>query len=93
MQDPKLNIIGIPTNSSRKSGGFAKAPAAIRSAGLIQVLNRYCKIYDEDDVTFTLPILSDRDPASGLSLHESNDKTHYHTTNAAKISHPVEAFH
>ena len=61
----KLSIIGVPTNSSGKSGGVAKAPDAIRRAGLIQVLNRYCEIHDEGDVTFTPPI-TDRDPASGI---------------------------
>jgi arginase len=64
-ENPKLSIIGVPTNSSGKSDGVAKAPSAVRRAGLIQVLYRYCEIYDEGDVTFTLPI-TDRDPDSGI---------------------------
>ena len=69
--NPKLSIIGVPTNSSGKSGvGVARAPNAIRSAGLIQVLSHYCEIYDERDVAFTLPV-TDRDPDSGIIAYDA----------------------
>ena len=61
----------MPTNSSGKSGvGVARAPNAIRSAGLIQVLSHYCEIYDERDVAFTLPV-TDRDPDSGIIAYDA----------------------
>jgi arginase len=69
-ENPKLSVIGVPTNSSGKSDGVAKAPNAVRRAGLIQVLGHYCEIYDEGDVTFTLPI-TDRDPDSGIIGYET----------------------
>ena len=69
--NPELSIIGVPTNSSGKSSrGVARAPNAIRSAGLIQVLSHYCEIYDEGDVAFTLPI-TDRDPDSGIIAYDA----------------------
>lgn len=83
--DPKLSIIGVPTNSSGKSGGVARAPNAIRSAGLIQVLSHYCEIYDAGDVTFTLPI-TDRDPNSGIIAYDafvSMIRTVYRSVNNA----------
>jgi arginase len=64
-ENPKLTIIGVPTNSSGKSDGVAKAPSAVRRAGLIQALSHYCEIYDEGDVTFAIPT-TDRDPDSGI---------------------------
>ena len=62
---PKLSVVGVPTNSSGKAGGVAKAPTAIRHAGLVQALSRYCKVYNEGDVSFALPT-KDRDPYSGI---------------------------
>ena len=61
----------MPTNSSGKSGrGVAKAPNAIRSAGLIQVLSHHCQIHDEGVVAFTLPV-TDRDPDSGIIAYDA----------------------
>ena len=69
--NPKLSIIDVPTNSSGKSGrGVAKAPNAIRSAGLIQVLSHHCQIHDEGVVAFTLPV-TDRDPDSGIIAYDT----------------------
>ncbi len=62
---PKLSVIGVPTNSAGKTDGVAKAPTAIRHAGLVQALSRYCKVHNEGDVSFALPT-KDRDPYSGI---------------------------
>lgn len=62
---PKLSIVGVPTNSSGKADGVAKAPTAIRNAGLVQALSRYCKVHNQEDVSFALPT-KDRDPYSGI---------------------------
>ena len=62
---PNLGVIGVPTNSSGKVDGVAKAPTAIRRAGLVHVLRRYCKVHSEGDVSFASPT-KDRDPYSGI---------------------------
>ena len=62
---PNLSVIGVPTNSSGKTDGVAKAPTAIRHAGLVHALSRYCKVHNEGDVSFALPT-KDRDPYSGI---------------------------
>jgi arginase len=67
---PKLSIIGVPTNSSGRSNGVAKAPNAIRRAGLIQAFRHYCETYDQGDVTFIQPIVR-RDHNSGIIGYDS----------------------
>jgi arginase len=69
-RNPKLSITSVPTNSSGKSNGVAKAPNAIRRAGLIQALRHYWQTYDQGDVTFTQPII-DRDHNSGIIGYDS----------------------
>jgi arginase family enzyme len=56
-KDPMVTIIGVPTNSSGKIDGVARAPSALRRAGLIDVLSDYCDVHDYGDVLFSQPIL------------------------------------
>lgn len=88
-ENPKLTVMGVPTNSSGKSDGVAKVPSALRSAGLIQALSHYCDIYDEGDVTFTVPT-TDTDPHSGIIGHDtfiSMVQAVYKSVNNALKSH------
>jgi hypothetical protein len=62
---PKLSVVGVPTNSAGRIDGVAKAPTAIRHAGLVHALRRYCKVHCEGDVSFASPT-KDRDPYSGI---------------------------
>jgi arginase len=87
--NPKLSVIGVPTNSSGKGGGVAKSPSALRRAGLIQILGHYCETYDEGDVTFTIPT-TDRDPDSGIIGYDtfiSMVQAVYKSVNNALKSH------
>lgn len=51
----KISVIGVPTNSAGRKDGVAKAPHALRKAGLVNALSRHCDVYDEGDVMFLAP--------------------------------------
>jgi arginase len=51
----KIRLIGVPTNSAGKKDGVARAPQALRRAGLIEALGRHCDVYDVGDVEFLEP--------------------------------------
>ena len=89
MKDKQVHIARKIQESSGKSDGVAKVPSALRSAGLIQALSHYCDIYDEGDVTFTVPT-TDRDPHSGIIGHDtfiSMVQAVYKSVNNALKSH------
>jgi arginase len=67
---PNLGVVGVPTNSSGKADGVAKAPTAIRHAGLVHALGRYCKVHSEGDVSFASST-KDRDPYSGIISYDA----------------------
>lgn len=71
MQDFQLSLIGVPTNSAGKRNGVAKAPAALRRAGLVQALSRFCQVHDEGDVAFQKPTTTKRDAGSGIIAYGS----------------------
>lgn len=70
LSDLRLSLIGVPTNSAGRKGGVANAPAALRSAGLLDALGRFCRVRDEGDVPFSKPT-TERDPESGIIAYAS----------------------
>jgi arginase len=65
MTDRNLSIIGVPTNSAGKKDGVARAPKALRRAGLAETLERTCNVRDRGDVIFSAPT-TQRDSCSGV---------------------------
>ncbi len=61
-----VRLIGVPTNSAGRPGGVARAPAALRAAGLVQAL----RARDGGDVVVP-PLAPGRDPRSGLIAVDS----------------------
>ncbi|RJQ29428.1 arginase family protein [Candidatus Parcubacteria bacterium] len=51
----KIRLIGVPTNSTGKKDGVARAPQALRREGLVDALARHCDVYDVGDVEFLEP--------------------------------------
>lgn len=51
----KIRLIGVPTNSAGKKNGVARAPQALRLAGLVDALAKHCDVYDAGDVEFLEP--------------------------------------
>lgn len=51
----KIQLIGVPTNSTGKKDGVAKAPDALRKAGLVDMLAQHCDVYDVGNVEFLDP--------------------------------------
>ncbi len=66
----RLGIIGVPTNSSGTTEGVARAPQALRRAGLIDRLQRVSDVKDYGDVAVLAPT-PERSPASGIIAEES----------------------
>ncbi len=52
----KFAIIGVPTNSSGLTDGVAKAPDALRQAGLVASLNREFDVQDFGNINFQAPV-------------------------------------
>lgn len=51
----KISLIGVPTNSAGRNDGVARAPSALRKAGLIEALSRHWDVDDVGDVKFLEP--------------------------------------
>jgi len=51
----KIRLIGVPTNSAGRKNGVARAPQALRQAGLVEALSQHCDVYDAGDVEFLEP--------------------------------------
>jgi len=64
-KDFQLTLIGVPTNSSGRTGGVARGPSALRSAGLVSALGQLCHVRDEGDVSIR-SLTTKRDQASGI---------------------------
>ena len=62
--DP-VGLVGVPTNSSGKLDGVARAPVVLREAGLVEALARSVDVLDYGDVTLPEPS-QERDPATHL---------------------------
>ena len=61
----RIGLIGVPFNSTGFPGGEARAPAALRAAGLVEALQRVADIHDYGDTA--LPESSpERDPTTGI---------------------------
>ena len=56
-----IGVLGVPTNSAGRTDGVARAPAALREAGLVEALERVCPVVDYGDVTLPAPS-PERDP-------------------------------
>jgi arginase len=69
-KDLQLSLIGVPTNSTGKRNGVANAPAALRHAGLVEILGRLCQVRDEGNVSFSMPTMK-RDADSGIIAYSS----------------------
>jgi len=61
-----VRLIGVPTNSAGRADGVARAPAALRAAGLAEALGAR----DAGDVAVP-PLAPERDPRSGPIAVES----------------------
>ena len=66
----RLGIIGVPTNSSGTTEGVARAPQALRVAGLIDTLQQVSDVKDYGDVAVLAPT-PERSQASGIIAEES----------------------
>lgn len=65
-----LGVIGVPTNSSGRTDGVARAPQALRRAGLIDALQRVYNVRDYGDVAMVAPT-PERSWISGIIAEES----------------------
>jgi arginase len=65
----RLALIGVPYTSSGATGGEARAPDALRAAGLLEAL-READIVDYGNVSFAAPT-PDRDLVTGIIAPES----------------------
>jgi arginase len=61
----EVTVVGVPFNSAGLTGGVARAPAALRRAGLVSGLARRLDVADAGDVGFDPPA-PERSPTSGL---------------------------
>jgi arginase len=68
--DPKVTIIGVPTNSSGNIDGVARGPSALRQAGLIEELSNYFDVHDYGDVLFSQPV-PEKSACSGIIAERS----------------------
>ena len=50
-----IGLLGVPANSSGRSDGVARAPAALREAGIVEALRRRTDVTDYGDVTLPDP--------------------------------------
>jgi arginase len=67
---PRLELIGVPSNSAGTLDGVARAPAALRRAGLPEALARHADLVDAGDLELPPPSTR-RDPASGLIAEDA----------------------
>jgi arginase len=51
-----VGLVGIPTNSNGTTGGVARAPAALREAGLVEVLEHHVDLRDFGDLVLPEPM-------------------------------------
>jgi arginase len=68
--DPKVTIIGVPTNSSGNIDGVARGPSALRQAGLVEELANYFDVHDYGDVLFSQPV-PEKSACSGIIAERS----------------------
>jgi arginase len=61
----RVQVVGVPFNSSGREDGVARAPAALRRAGLVSRLARRVEVEDAGDVRFE-PSRPQRSARSGL---------------------------
>jgi arginase len=61
----RVKLVGVPFNSSGREDGVARAPAALRRAGLVSRLAEQVEVDDAGDVRFAPPTTS-RSAGSGL---------------------------
>lgn len=50
-----IGLLGVPTNSAGTADGVARAPAALREAGLVEALGERTDVHDYGDVTLPDP--------------------------------------
>ena len=60
-----VGLLGVPTNSAGTNDGVARAPAALREAGLVEALERSSSVVDYGDVSLPDPSPV-RDPEIGV---------------------------
>lgn len=65
-----VDLIGVPTNSAGRKDGVARAPEALRWAGLVAELRRFCDIADRGNVAFSAPT-TERDAESKIIAPDS----------------------
>ena len=50
-----IGLLGVPSNSSGRTDGVARAPGALREAGLLEALREHGDVHDYGDVTLPDP--------------------------------------
>ena len=60
-----VGLLGVPTNSAGRTDGVARAPVALREAGLVEALERTTSVVDYGDVPLPEPTPA-RDPETGV---------------------------
>jgi arginase len=60
-----IGLLGVPANSSGTTDGVARAPEALRNAGLVDAVRRVSPVSDYGDVTLAAPS-PERDPETRL---------------------------
>ena len=78
--EPRIGVIGVPTNSAGTTDGVARAPQTLRMAGLIDALARHWNVKDYGDVSFVAP--SSERGCSGI-IAESSLISMIHTVHLA----------
>lgn len=81
----KISLIGVPTNSSGKVNGVAKAPSVLRKVGLVDTLSQYCDVFDEGDITF-LDLDTQRDKENHIIGYDSLVSMIHSVKNTVKSS-------
>jgi arginase len=87
----RIQVVGVPFNSSGRDGGVARAPAALRRAGLVARLAGRAGVDDAGDVAFEPP-RPQRSTRSGLLSERALVSMVQRTREAVAVVHRAGGF-